>query len=121
MRTHVPKGREAEDLTVGKNWFVVDANGLVLGRVATRIARLLIGKDKPNYTPHLDCGEGFGLTEPRSSRLLTLRPGLCVLELPVAPPHAMIPVVSNQCECLLSRNLVVCLDCHVREAVPLQI
>jgi large subunit ribosomal protein L13 len=57
MPTHVPKGREAEDLMVGKNWFVVDANGLVLGRVATRIARLLIGKDKPNYTPHLDCGD----------------------------------------------------------------
>ena len=47
MRTYVPKGREAEDLTVGKNWFVVDANGQVLGRLATRVARCLIGKDKP--------------------------------------------------------------------------
>ena len=57
MRTYVPKGREAEALTVGKDWFVVDAKGQVLGRLATRIARLLIGKDKPSYTPFLDCGD----------------------------------------------------------------
>jgi large subunit ribosomal protein L13 len=57
MRTYVPKGREAEGLTVGKDWFVVDADGQVLGRLATRIARLLIGKDKATFTPHLDCGD----------------------------------------------------------------
>jgi large subunit ribosomal protein L13 len=57
MGTYVPKGREAEALTVGKDWFVVDANGQVLGRLATRIASLLIGKDKANYTPFLDCGD----------------------------------------------------------------
>ena len=57
MRTYVPKGREAEELTVGKNWFVVDAKGQVLGRLATRVARLLIGKDKPTFTPSLDCGD----------------------------------------------------------------
>jgi large subunit ribosomal protein L13 len=57
MRTYVPKGREAEELAEGKNWFVIDANGQVLGRLATRIASLLIGKDKPNYTPYLDCGD----------------------------------------------------------------
>ena len=57
MRTYVPKGREAEELAEGKNWFVVDANGQVLGRLATQVARLLIGKDKPTFTPHLDCGD----------------------------------------------------------------
>ncbi|HEY7826060.1 MAG TPA: 50S ribosomal protein L13 [Candidatus Acidoferrales bacterium] len=57
MRTYVAKGREAEELMVGKNWFVIDAAGQVLGRLATRVARLLIGKDKPAYTPHLDCGD----------------------------------------------------------------
>ncbi len=57
MRTYVPKGREAEELTVGKNWFVLDAKDVVLGRLATRVARLLIGKDKPNYTPFLDSGD----------------------------------------------------------------
>jgi large subunit ribosomal protein L13 len=57
MRTHVAKGREAESLTVGEKWFVLDAQGQVLGRLATRIARILIGKDKPNFTPYLDCGD----------------------------------------------------------------
>jgi large subunit ribosomal protein L13 len=57
MRTYVPRGREAEALTVGQNWFVVDAGGQVLGRLATRVARILIGKDKANFSPHLDCGD----------------------------------------------------------------
>jgi large subunit ribosomal protein L13 len=57
MPTYVPKGREAEALQVGKNWLVVDADGQVLGRLATAIARKLIGKDKPEYTPFLDCGD----------------------------------------------------------------
>ena len=57
MQTYVPKGREAEALTVGKDWFVIDAKGQVLGRLATRVARLLIGKDKPTFTPTLDCGD----------------------------------------------------------------
>jgi len=57
MRTYVAKGREAEALTAGTNWFVVDGDGQVLGRLATRVARILIGKDKPAFTPHLDCGD----------------------------------------------------------------
>jgi len=57
MRTYVPKGREAEELSIGKNWFVIDASGQVLGRLATRAARILIGKDKPNFTPHLSSGD----------------------------------------------------------------
>jgi len=57
MGTYVPKGREAEALTVGEKWFVADAEGQVLGRLATRVARILIGKDKAEYTPFLDCGD----------------------------------------------------------------
>jgi large subunit ribosomal protein L13 len=57
MRTYVPTGREVENVTAGKNWFVVDAQGQVLGRLATRVARILIGKDKPQFTPYLDCGD----------------------------------------------------------------
>ena len=57
MRTYVPRGRDTEQIEQGGGWFVVDAKGQVLGRVATRIARILIGKDKPNYTPYLDCGD----------------------------------------------------------------
>ena len=57
MATYIPLGRQAEELMVGPNWFVIDANGVVLGRLATKVARILIGKDKPSYTPHLDCGD----------------------------------------------------------------
>ena len=57
MRTHVPRGREAEALITGPHWVVVDAAGQVLGRLAALVARVLIGKDKPNFTPYLDCGD----------------------------------------------------------------
>lgn len=42
---------------VPQNWYVVDADGLVLGRLATRIARILRGKHKPQFTPHVDTGD----------------------------------------------------------------
>jgi len=57
MRTYVPTGREAEALKQGNLWYVVDAAGQVLGRLATRVARVLIGKDKPAFTPFLDSGD----------------------------------------------------------------
>ena len=57
MRTYVAKGEEAEALKVGANWFVVDATNQVLGRLATRVARVLIGKDKASFTPYLDSGD----------------------------------------------------------------
>jgi large subunit ribosomal protein L13 len=57
MRTYVAQGREAEALKNGNQWFVVDASGQVLGRLATVVARLLIGKDKPSFTPYLDSGD----------------------------------------------------------------
>jgi large subunit ribosomal protein L13 len=57
MRTYVAKGAEAEALKVGAQWFVVDAKDQVLGRLATKVARMLIGKDKPSFTPYLDSGD----------------------------------------------------------------
>src|SRR3979490_2999552 len=57
MRTYVAKGEEAEALKVGADWFVVAATHQVLGRLATRVARILIGKDKPSFTPYLDSGD----------------------------------------------------------------
>jgi large subunit ribosomal protein L13 len=57
MRTYVPRGRDTEIIEQGGGWFVLDASGQVMGRLATRIARMLIGKDKANYTPNLDCGD----------------------------------------------------------------
>src|ERR1700676_1358240 len=57
MRTYVAKGEEAEALKVGARGFVVDATNQVLGRLATRVARILIGKDKAAFTPYLDSGD----------------------------------------------------------------
>ena len=40
-----------------RRWLVLDADGIVLGRLATRVADLLRGKGKPSFTPHVDCGD----------------------------------------------------------------
>ena len=47
----------ANNQTVQHGWFVVDASGLTLGRLATQVAILLRGKHKPTYTPHVNCGD----------------------------------------------------------------
>ena len=47
----------ANNQTVQHNWYVVDANGLTLGRLATAVASLLRGKHKVTYTPHVNCGD----------------------------------------------------------------
>jgi large subunit ribosomal protein L13 len=52
MRSFIPNKGD-----IKKNWHVIDAEGQVLGRLATRAARLLTGKDKPIYTPFLDTGD----------------------------------------------------------------
>jgi len=43
--------------SVNREWYVIDANDLVLGRLATRAATILRGKHRPQYTPHADCGD----------------------------------------------------------------
>lgn len=52
MKSFIPGESEMQ-----KQWHVVDAQGQILGRLATRVARLLTGKDKPIYTPFLDTGD----------------------------------------------------------------
>jgi len=52
MKTHSVKASE-----VRKDWYVVDAEGEILGRLATRVATVLRGKHKPIFTPHLDTGD----------------------------------------------------------------
>lgn len=42
---------------VKKEWYIVDATGMTLGRLATKVATVLRGKHKPTYTPHVDCGD----------------------------------------------------------------
>ena len=52
MKTFSAKPQDIE-----RKWFVVDAQGQTLGRLATRIATVLRGKHKPIFTPHMDCGD----------------------------------------------------------------
>jgi large subunit ribosomal protein L13 len=52
MKTYSAKASEIE-----KKWIVIDADGLVVGRLATVVAMRLRGKHKPGYTPHMDCGD----------------------------------------------------------------
>lgn len=47
--------QKKEDIV--RNWYVIDAEGKNLGRVATKVAHILRGKHKPTYTPHVDCGD----------------------------------------------------------------
>ncbi|GGH71145.1 50S ribosomal protein L13 [Phaeocystidibacter marisrubri] len=47
----------ANAATVDKQWVVVDAEGQALGRLASKVAKLIRGKHKPNFTPHVDCGD----------------------------------------------------------------
>ncbi|PSR00903.1 MAG: 50S ribosomal protein L13 [Bacteroidetes bacterium SW_11_45_7] len=51
------KTESANQNTVTHNWYVVDAEGRKLGRLISNIAHILRGKHKPNYTPHVDCGD----------------------------------------------------------------
>lgn len=52
VKTYMPKPNEVE-----KKWFVIDAEGKVLGRLASQIAKILSGKNKPIYTPSVDTGD----------------------------------------------------------------
>ncbi len=57
MNTLSYKTVSANNATVTKQWVVVDAKDQILGRLASKVAILLRGKHRPNYTPHVDCGD----------------------------------------------------------------
>ena len=51
------KSYMAKAETMERKWYIVDAEGMVLGRLASQVAAILRGKHKPIYTPHVDCGD----------------------------------------------------------------
>nr|WP_299383235.1 50S ribosomal protein L13 [Allomuricauda sp.] len=59
MDTLSYKTISANKSTVDKQWLLVDAEGETLGRLASKVAKLLRGKHKPNFTPHVDCGDNI--------------------------------------------------------------
>ncbi|HEY7547327.1 MAG TPA: 50S ribosomal protein L13 [Blastocatellia bacterium] len=54
MQTFVPSGKNLEQR---RKWFLIDAEGKTVGRLASRAARVLMGKNKPTYTPYIDVGD----------------------------------------------------------------
>ena len=57
MDTLSYKTTSANKATVDKGWIVVDADSQVLGRLASEVAKMIRGKHKPSFTPHVDCGD----------------------------------------------------------------
>ncbi len=69
MDTLSYKTVSANKATVTKEWVVIDAENEVLGRLASKVALLLRGKLKPNYTPHVDCGDNVIIINAEKIRL----------------------------------------------------
>jgi len=57
MNTLSYKTKSANEATIKRDWYIVDATNLTLGRMSAKIAAILRGKNKPYYTPHADCGD----------------------------------------------------------------
>ncbi len=69
MNTLSYKTVSANKATVTKEWVVIDATDQVLGRLATKVASMLRGKHKPNFTPHVDCGDNVIIINAEKIRL----------------------------------------------------
>ncbi|MEA5006826.1 MAG: 50S ribosomal protein L13 [Rikenellaceae bacterium] len=69
MDTLSYKTVSANEATVVKEWLVIDATDQVLGRLASRVARILRGKHKPSFTPHVDCGDNVIIINATKIRL----------------------------------------------------
>lgn len=68
MRTAM-KTYSARPADISRGWRVIDADGVVLGRLASAVAVMLRGKHKPTYTPHMDCGDNVIVVNARKVRL----------------------------------------------------
>ena len=69
MESNSYKTISANSNTVDKNWVLVDASDQILGRLSSKIAKLLRGKHKPNFTPHVDCGDNVIVINARKIKL----------------------------------------------------
>ncbi len=69
MDTQSYKTVSANAATVTKEWVVIDATNMVLGRLASRVAIMLRGKHRPNFTPHVDCGDNVIIINAEKVRL----------------------------------------------------
>jgi large subunit ribosomal protein L13 len=63
------KTKSANKATVKKDWYVVDATNEVLGRLSSKVAKILRGKNKADFTPHVDCGDNIIIINAEKIRL----------------------------------------------------
>ena len=64
MRTYMAKKENME-----RRWYLLDADGLILGKLAVAVAKLLMGKNKPIFTPHVDCGDFVIITNAKKIKV----------------------------------------------------
>lgn len=69
MDTLSYKTKSANKATVNKEWYVVDATNEVLGRLSSKVAKILRGKNKTDFTPHVDCGDNVIIINAEKIRL----------------------------------------------------
>jgi len=69
MAVFTQKCFQAKPLEVERNWFCIDADGKILGRLAAKLATVLMGKHKPIYTPHVDTGDFVVVTNAEKIKL----------------------------------------------------
>ena len=63
------KTYSAKPAEVDKKWVVIDAEGVVLGRLASHVSKILRGKHKPSFTPHIDCGDNVIIVNAKKVKL----------------------------------------------------
>lgn len=69
MKITIAKTYVAKEGEITKKWYLVDATDKILGRMATRVATILMGKHKPTYTPHIDTGDFVIITNASKIKL----------------------------------------------------
>ena len=110
MRTYVPSAGQ-----VARKWFVVDAEGRVLGRLAVRVARILMGKHKPEYTTFMDTGDHVVVINAAKVRLTGQK-----LEKKMYRHHTGYPggLVEQQARHLLARRPTRMVEKAIRGMLP---
>ena len=89
-------GTNASTADVRRDWFVVDASGEVLGRLATRVARVLSGKHRPTYIPYLDTGDFVVVTNAEKVKLTGVKADVKVYRRHTGYPGGLKTVSARQ-------------------------
>jgi len=91
VKTHAVKAGEIE-----RRWYVVNAEGKILGRLATRVATILRGKHKPTFSTHLDCGDHVIIINAKKIRVTGNRLGRAMIKKLKVYPGDKHPHVGQQ-------------------------